>query len=82
VAVTAFATRLARFAGRAVTRMRADLALQLDDVEEDVGLGGAISSATIGGCVEMVDTTVTRTPCAGSPRPASGKSPSPENSTI
>ena len=30
------------------------------------------SSATIGGWVEIVETTVTRTPCAARPRPASG----------
>ena len=40
------------------------------------------SSATIGGCVEMVDTTVTRTPRRCTASTSERKSPSPENNTM
>ena len=40
------------------------------------------SSATIGGCVEMVETTVTRTPRRCTASTSERKSPSPENSTM
>ena len=40
------------------------------------------SSATIGGWVEMVETTVTRTPRRCTASTSERKSPSPENSTI
>ena len=72
---------VARRAGRALGRVAADLALQLDDVEEDVAWRRS-SSATIGGWVEMVDTTVTRTPLRWIASTSERKSPSPENSTM
>ena len=40
------------------------------------------SSATIGGWVEMVETTVTRTPLRWIASTSERKSPSPENSTM
>ena len=40
------------------------------------------SSATIGGCVEMVEITVTRTPRRCTASTSERKSPSPENSTM
>ena len=40
------------------------------------------SSATIGGWVEMVETTVTRTPVRCTASTSERKSPSPENSTM
>ena len=45
-------------------------------------LGGAAQSATMGGCVDMVDTTMTRTPRRCTASTSERKSPSPENSTI
>src|SRR5215470_7300031 len=40
------------------------------------------AAATIGGCVEMVETTVTRTPRRCTASTSERKSPSPENSTM
>jgi hypothetical protein len=55
-----------------------DFGLEFDEVGKDVGL----TSAIIGGRLEMVETTVTRTPRRCTASTSERKSPSPENSTI
>jgi hypothetical protein len=77
----ALAARLTCFARGALGRIAPDLALQFDDVEEDIGLAAQLV-ATMGGWVEIVETTVTRTPRRCMASTNERKSPSPENKTM
>ena len=77
--------RLARFA-RARAAGRSDGSRPILDCSSTISRKTSAwrrnSSATIGGWVEMVETTVTRTPRRCTASTSERKSPSPENSTI
>src|SRR5882762_2083877 len=73
---------IARFARSwALGRIAADLGLKFHEVGETSAWRRS-SSAIIGGWLEMVETTVTRTPRRCIASTSERKSPSPENSTI